>query len=312
MACSSFASSIKMQAAMSKSRIAILAITASMAIACNSTNRLTTKKQKQMFTVEQITATLSEVRTGADFPRIAMKLKNLGITHYETSMTDGQSVFYGADHHKVQTRAAYMPITIAERVNAGQLEADIKNHQQGKSDYFQISRQSADNGVAKWVVDLTQMTCSYIDKSGKPVWVEEIPMNGYGQALFTIEQIRVAHAKVKSGADFPSYVQEMKGLGVTSYQHYLSDGHIRYHGKDGFVLSADAKWPLVKIAEAGNEENLKHALAIHQQGQTDYLTFCRQAAEAGVAYWTVDMQAMSCVYYDMAAHKILVEPIPEP
>jgi hypothetical protein len=35
--------------------------------------------------------------------------------------------------------------------------------------------------------------------------------------MFTVEQIRAAHNKVKSGADFPAYIQEIKALGVSQY-----------------------------------------------------------------------------------------------
>lgn len=34
--------------------------------------------------------------------------------------------------------------------------------------------------------------------------------------MFTIEQIKTAHSQVKSGADFPAYIQEIKKLGDTS------------------------------------------------------------------------------------------------
>lgn len=52
--------------------------------------------------------------------------------------------------------------------------------------------------------------------------------------MFTLEQIKEAHAKVRSGADFPTYVQDLIGLGVTCYQTYVSDGHTDYFGKKGF------------------------------------------------------------------------------
>lgn len=130
--------------------------------------------------------------------------------------------------------------------------------------------------------------------------------------MFTIEQIKQAHSKVKSGADFPAYVQDMKLLGVTSYEHYVGDGHIEYKGKDGFSISADAKWQPMQIEPEGNVEGLKHALKIHQQGQTDYLTFCKQSAEAGVNVWIVDMVKMTCIYYDKAGNEMVVETIPEP
>jgi uncharacterized protein YbcV (DUF1398 family) len=46
--------------------------------------------------------------------------------------------------------------------------------------------------------------------------------------MFTIEQITAAHSKVKSGADFPAYIQDIKKLGVTQYKSFVTDGHTDY------------------------------------------------------------------------------------
>ena len=57
--------------------------------------------------------------------------------------------------------------------------------------------------------------------------------------MFTVEQIESAHEKVKSGADFPNYIQEIKKLGVLSFETWVFDGHTEYFGKNGmsnFVL----------------------------------------------------------------------------
>ncbi len=43
--------------------------------------------------------------------------------------------------------------------------------------------------------------------------------------MFTLEQIKSAHSKVKSGADFPNYIQDLINLGIKSYHTYVSDGH---------------------------------------------------------------------------------------
>ena len=48
--------------------------------------------------------------------------------------------------------------------------------------------------------------------------------------MFTLDQIKSAHSKVKSGADFPAYIREIKELGVTYYEAYVADGHVDYHG----------------------------------------------------------------------------------
>src|ERR1700744_366280 len=108
--------------------------------------------------------------------------------------------------------------------------------------------------------------------------------------MFTIEQIRAAHSKVKSGADFPKYIQELKELGISSYTHYVSDGRIIYKGVTNFTLSADAKWNARAITNQASPSDLRQQLKVHQQGQSDYPTFCLQAAEAGVEKWVVDME----------------------
>ena len=128
--------------------------------------------------------------------------------------------------------------------------------------------------------------------------------------MFTIEQIKQAHSKVKSGANFPNYVQEMKRLGVSSYAHYVSDGHIQYQGANDFTISAAAKWETRHIAPEGDIDRLKHFLSIHQDGQTDYPTFCKQAAVAGVERWVVDMIKMTCIYYDKHGNEMVIEKIP--
>ena len=43
--------------------------------------------------------------------------------------------------------------------------------------------------------------------------------------MFSLEQIKAAHSKMKSGADFPSYINEIKQLGVIGYATFVSDGH---------------------------------------------------------------------------------------
>lgn len=163
-----------------------------------------------MFTVEQIKENLSQVKTGADFPVLAMSLKNIGVTYYETRMEDGRSVYHGENGYELLTGPNYEPIVVSDKVNIEQLKVDITNHQQGRSDYFQISRQSANNGIEKWAVCLVTMTCTYIDKEGNKVWVEQIPDASVQTPTFTVELLRTAHSKVKSGADFPSYIKKLR------------------------------------------------------------------------------------------------------
>lgn len=129
--------------------------------------------------------------------------------------------------------------------------------------------------------------------------------------MFTIEQIKAAHSRVKSGADFPGYIKEMGILGVEAYSYAVSDGSTTYLGANDFAVTAPPKYALLHIAGAGAPEILKHDLKIHQAGGSDFLTFCQQTASAGVMKWTVDIKEMTCTYFDLAGNNMLTEVIPE-
>ena len=130
--------------------------------------------------------------------------------------------------------------------------------------------------------------------------------------MFTIQQIQEAHSNVKSGADFPQYVQEIIQFGVKKYESFVSDGHVLYYGSDDYRTQSDAKYPAFAIADQSNKAQFQKELKEHQQGKTDYMTFCRISAECGVEKWLVDMSKLTCTYYDKAGNELLVETIPVP
>ena len=128
--------------------------------------------------------------------------------------------------------------------------------------------------------------------------------------MFTIAQIKEVHSKVKSGADFPAYIQDLILLGVERYETYVTDGHTVYQGSNGFSVPSDAKYSALEVANQSDKTQFQKDLKAHQQGQTDYPTFCGSCATAGIEKWVVDMPAMTCVYYDKAGNEILAETIP--
>ena len=130
--------------------------------------------------------------------------------------------------------------------------------------------------------------------------------------MFTIDQINEAHAKVKSGADFPNYIQDLIKLGVTGFETFVTDGHTMYFGKDGTKIQSDAKYTVLKIADESDKDQFREDLTAHQKGKTNYQTFCLDCAWSGVEKWVVDMTKMTCIYYDKAGNKLLAEAIPTP
>lgn len=128
--------------------------------------------------------------------------------------------------------------------------------------------------------------------------------------MFTVEEIKAAHGKVKSGADFPSYIKEIKSLGVTHYEAYVTDGHIDYHGANDYTAKVPAKYEPLVIADTSKSEEFKTELKAHQQGKTNFLTFIKMCATFGVEKWAICMNNMTCTYYDKAGKEILIEEIP--
>ena len=129
--------------------------------------------------------------------------------------------------------------------------------------------------------------------------------------MFTVEQIKAAHSKVKSGADFPQYIGDIKTLGVYSYETFVTDGHTNYYGKNNYQITAPARYMPLTISGECNKEEFKSKLKEHQEGRSDYPTFIKMSATLGIEKWIVDTEKMNCTYFDKAGNAILVEQIPQ-
>ena len=130
--------------------------------------------------------------------------------------------------------------------------------------------------------------------------------------MFTLKQIELAHDKVKSGADFPQYIQEIKQIGVTAFETWVVDSHTTYFGNNDFQTKSYPLYNDLIITDNSDKEKFIHYLKIHQQGLTDYFTFCNHCAETGIEKWFVSLDKMTCTYYDITGSEILVETIPTP
>ena len=86
--------------------------------------------------------------------------------------------------------------------------------------------------------------------------------------MFTVTQIKEAHSKVKSGADFPKYIQEIKSLGVIGFTTWVKDSHTDYLGENDFKTSSEKVYEDLEISENLNLEkfvqqlNPNHAVEI--------------------------------------------------
>lgn len=110
--------------------------------------------------------------------------------------------------------------------------------------------------------------------------------------------------------DFPNYVQAIKKIGVSHYTVYVKDGDTEYFDTENESAKTGSKYDALSISEKLNLDNFKSRLLLHQQGGTDYVTFCKDCAENGVDGWRLDLNEMTCTYFDTSDNDILVEKIP--
>ncbi len=129
--------------------------------------------------------------------------------------------------------------------------------------------------------------------------------------MFTLQQIHDAHAHVKNWADFPKYIQDLIQLWVKLYIVFVVDWRAVYHDNDNYTLESVPVYDALHIASQVDKEYFVQQLQAHQQWQTDYMTFCRDAAQAGIIKWIMDLNTMDCIYCDSADNYILVEKIPQ-
>lgn len=128
--------------------------------------------------------------------------------------------------------------------------------------------------------------------------------------MFTVEQIENAHNKVKTGADFPNYIQEIKKMGVKSFETWVKDSHTQYFGENDFTTTSEPQYENLTIADNSDKEKFVQQLKSHQRGETNYIKFCQDCAETGIEKWIVDLDKFTCIYYDKAGNEILLEEIP--
>lgn len=128
-----------------------------------------------MFSLDQIKAAHSHVKSGADFPAYIRAIKTLGVNRYETYVTDGHTDYQGADDYTVNSPGRFGPLTIATSADTATFKAGLLAHQQGKTDFMQFIQLCAETGVEKWTVRLDMMTCTYYDINGNEVLEEGIP-----------------------------------------------------------------------------------------------------------------------------------------
>lgn len=125
--------------------------------------------------------------------------------------------------------------------------------------------------------------------------------------MFTLDAIEKVHQKVKSGADFPNYIKELKKMGVLMFDTLVTDSTTVYFGDSNFILKSLPKYTALKVKPVLNKEIFLNRLKIHQEGKTDYFTFCTDCANNGIAKWRMNLIINTCTYFDVEGRAVFEE-----
>ncbi|HHC5944100.1 TPA: DUF1398 domain-containing protein [Staphylococcus aureus] len=127
---------------------------------------------------------------------------------------------------------------------------------------------------------------------------------------FTFSEIQQAHQQF-TGVDFPKLFKAFKDMGMTYNIVNIQDGTATYvHQSEDDIVTSSVK-SNHPVAPSSNQSILQDVLTRHQQGQTDFETFCNEMAEAGIYKWHIDIQAGTCTYIDLKEQAIISELIPQ-
>ena len=127
--------------------------------------------------------------------------------------------------------------------------------------------------------------------------------------MFTLKAIEEAHSRVKTGADFPEFIKELKALGIIMFDTMVTDSVTVYFGLNNFVLQSAPKYESLKISSHLDKSIFTKQLKLHQQGATDYFTFCEDCAQNGILKWRMNLIDHTCTYFDVDENVVLVEHI---
>jgi uncharacterized protein YbcV (DUF1398 family) len=113
------------------------------------------------------------------------------------------------------------------------------------------------------------------------------------------------------GLSYPQYVQKLKEIGVANFEVRVKNHNRKFTSQNGEDVLLTGDLPLVDCADNFNLEAVKEAVRRTQNGLTDYPSFLREIAAAGVHNYLADLGAMKILYLGANASDLYTEVIPK-
>ena len=243
------------------------------------------------------------------FPEVVSQLLTAGVEYYHVDYVGMRKTFYSAEGDAAVTPINYEGLPpVAADFDAAAVRADILDSQRNGQKYRDFTRRAMEAGVQGYFAFLHGKRVTYFGRQGDE-HTEWFP--GAQPVSFTVENIKAIYSRPRTGADFPALIRELKGAGVTSYDHMIETGANVFHGCNGEALTLEKMGPPCPVSARPDVESLKRIISEHQRGLSNYPTLCRLVGEVGVEKWVCDLSAMTCSYFDKSGQQMHVELIPD-
>ena len=113
--------------------------------------------------------------TGPDFPKLIKAFKAMGMITNVFNLETGIVTYMNRSGEILESTGIKVEFDICGTGNYEEAVFALQRNQRGDSDFYTFCYEVAKASIYKWVSDLEAMTCSYYDKMGKAIIVENIP-----------------------------------------------------------------------------------------------------------------------------------------
>jgi uncharacterized protein YbcV (DUF1398 family) len=126
----------------------------------------------------------------------------------------------------------------------------------------------------------------------------------------TEELIEAVESKSK-GQPYPYLVKNLKQVGIVNYIVKVANRKRTFTNLNGTTLIIPGDSQAIEPAETFELEAVKTAVKRTQEGLTDYATFLKEIAAAGIHTYVADLDGMKVIYQGPNSEYEYEESIPE-
>ncbi|ODU07407.1 MAG: hypothetical protein ABS81_01235 [Pseudonocardia sp. SCN 72-86] len=127
-----------------------------------------------MFCLEDITRIHDELGSADTLPEYLRALRDIGVRHYDSFITDGHSEYHSVDGRTLASDPAHSTFPVGDTCDRDAVLAYMTLVEQGGVGYEQMSQRLAELGMEKWTFDTVDLTITYSDKTGRALLSEQV------------------------------------------------------------------------------------------------------------------------------------------